>query len=360
MPQAHRDWGVSWAKLVNPPPGNDPLPDVLYKNVRMHTDKWDGEYIARGERGGVEYVLRMLGAWQDRSWATCYSLPNEPECNTPIGIINLRNFSIGAMYEASAHGIRVIALEWPEGNPNDDGTGDDGVAREKVRAFAPVAMEAVALGHFIGWHLYWRPGAEGPLDRWHALGRRDADIETWRQAGVPVDRLRVLVTECGIDGGIAPNSPHYARKKGWLHYVEQGLLAPEQYFQQVAEFERAARERPWLVAAFLFGFGPESEWVTFGLDEGATRSIIDAIRALGSPPHNPIGDIESEIRLAAWNALEIAHNPGAAFPQYAREHMLGRPVTSEQDIAGYRFQGYALGIVFARIGDWPNTTHMGW
>ena len=69
---------------------------------------------------------------------------------------------------------------------------------------------------------------------------------------------------------------------------------------------------------------------------------------------------EETIRRAAWQALGIPYNPDAAFPRYAREHDLGNPVTREVDVAGYRLQGYAGGIVYARIGDWDNIREIPW
>jgi hypothetical protein len=66
------------------------------------------------------------------------------------------------------------------------------------------------------------------------------------------------------------------------------------------------------------------------------------------------------MRNAAWNQLGIPFNPEAAFAKYAREQKLGNPVTTEFDVSGYRAQGFAGGIVYAKIGDWANIHVLTW
>jgi len=81
-------------------------------------------------------------------------------------------------------------------------------------------------------------------------------------------------------------------------------------------------------------------------------------------PEPPPAEVtESDIRNAAWNRVYpegIAYNPNAAFPVFAKRHSLGVPVTAEFDIGPYRVQGYANGIVYARIGDWGNIKLLEW
>lgn len=291
MQQALIDLGSNWVKFVNPPAGPDPMPRISNKIVRIWTDDIDAQFIARGEAGGRDFVRHMLPQWRERSWGApeyiaeydgkkvVYSLANEPESNSNTGLANLCAYSLGAMREADANGIKVVILELPEGNPGDNQTGDVGVSAWKLQQLAPAVREAVALGHYVGLHAYWRPGVEGPLGRWHALGRIEWDVEIWQQLGIDISNLKLLVTEWGVDGGIAPEQPGHAPKTGWLT-----LCDPTTYFQEVAEGERRARQLPWLKSLLLFDWGPESEWVSFGHDEGAVRSIIRATGPLLEPP----------------------------------------------------------------------------
>jgi hypothetical protein len=66
------------------------------------------------------------------------------------------------------------------------------------------------------------------------------------------------------------------------------------------------------------------------------------------------------MRQAAWGQAQVNFNRTSSFAQYARQHNLGAPLTNEFDIEGYRAQGFALAIVYARIGDWDNITHSAW
>jgi len=67
-------------------------------------------------------------------------------------------------------------------------------------------------------------------------------------------------------------------------------------------------------------------------------------------------DVEELIRKAAYEALKVPWNPVAALARTARQNDLGMPLTPERDItiAGvtYRFQVFALGVVWARLGNW--------
>jgi len=67
-----------------------------------------------------------------------------------------------------------------------------------------------------------------------------------------------------------------------------------------------------------------------------------------------------DIRHAGWQALRIPYNPTAAFQSYARKHGLGFPVTGEFDVGDIRAQGYANGIVYARIGQWNKVKTLRW
>ena len=356
MQQALVDLGSNWVKFVNPPAGPDPMPRIPNKIVRIHTDKIDDQFVPRREQGGRDFVRHMLPQWRERPWATCYSLANEPECNSNEGLADLCTYSLGAMREADANGIKVVILDLPEGNPGDNQTGDVGVSAWKLQQLTPAVKEAVATGHYVGLHAYWRPGVDGPLGRWHALGRIEWDVEIWRQLGVDISKLNLLVTEWGVDGGIAPEKPGHTPKTGWLT-----LCDPTTYFQEIAEGERRAQELPWLKSLLLFDWGPESEWVSFGHDEGAVRNIVRAIDPLGpvEPPPTD-GATDDEIRNLSWNYVGVAYNPTHAFPMYARERGLGAPLGGTFDHKGIRIQPFMGGIVKCVVGDWGNTTHIKW
>lgn len=283
MPGTLAEWRPDWVKIVNPGVGcTDPFPEVANKNVRIHTDDWDNAYVERGEEGGRAYVQRLLPDWNSWPWATAKEVTNERECNSNPGIANLVNFSIGAMREASAHGHQVIILNWPEGNPHDNNTHDPSVAEWKVKQYIPAVLEAIRLGHIIGLHAYWRPeiGTAGPLDPHHALGRIEQDVAWWIEEGVPLDGLRVQVTEWGVDGGVGGHT----KEEGWISMVAHGLLHFDEYMAQIAEGERRARQVAWLQALYIFDVGCWPRWRNYNHDRATIHSIIAALQAISQPP----------------------------------------------------------------------------
>jgi len=351
--RAMADWGPAWVKIMDPPEnGIDPFPEVPYKDIRFHTDKWDNDYVARGEQGGREYIQRLLPNINRCPWATAVEVTNERECNSEPGMTSLCNFSIGAMRELSAHGKRGIILNWPEASPhNQDQPGTEHTVW-KMTKFLPAVREAVAQGHIIGRHCYWRPEVEGPLGPYHALGRLEWDVQWWANQDIDVDRLQVLVTEWGIDGGIDHKPP----VQGWRDMVNQGLLTPAQYVAQITEGERRAQQLSWLLGLFLFNAGSQEKWLGYDHDEGIVRNIIVQMHAVQPPPVlSP-----EEIRNLAWNAVGVPYNPTHAFPQYAREHGLGAPLGNTFDQGNVRIQAFMGGVVFCPINQWDQTKHISW
>ena len=80
-------------------------------------------------------------------------------------------------------------------------------------------------------------------------------------------------------------------------------------------------------------------------------------------PPTPPTDIEAVIREAAYNHLYpsgVDYNAAAAFQAVARQRGLGVPTTREFDVGSYRAQGFALKILFAKIGAWQNIREVSW
>ncbi len=78
----------------------------------------------------------------------------------------------------------------------------------------------------------------------------------------------------------------------------------------------------------------------------------------------PASNFEEEIRRAALAARAplggIDYDPASTFPPFARAHGLGMPLTQELGYAGYRFQGYAGGIVYAPVADLTDLRILSW
>jgi hypothetical protein len=263
-----RDVGAGWIKIVNPPTGRVLYPDVPHVLVRFWTDDRDAAYIREGRAGGSRFVREMRDQWLSVPDATAWELANEPDCNSNEGLAQLNEYTIGALEQAAVYGLKLCVLNLPEGNPS----GDEAAIRWKWQQLLPCIKRAVQGGHYIGLHAYWRPGVEGPTGRYHALGRRASDIVAWRELGIT--GARVLINECGIDGGIAGNPP----REGW-----RALSDADTYRAEIVEAERYARTIPGVDALMLFTADYLGEWGSYDVDETFARSLIAPLRMLNAP-----------------------------------------------------------------------------
>jgi len=122
---------------------------------------------------------------------------------------------------------------------------------------------------------------------------------------------------------------------------------------------------PWLIANERMGHvdptWTEDAW--YRMD--SELPVIAAIKAMGPEP-TPLTPLplDETLRNAAWNRRGLAYNPDAAFPQYARQHNLGSPLTGEFDVhwqgKTYRVQGFTGAIVYTEVGDWGNIKKQSW
>ena len=304
-----RDVKPQWAKIINPPAGFV-IPGVANSLVRIWTDNIDAGYIAGGRQGGRDFVRSMWPRWQQNP-ATCYSLWNEPDVNTNAGIANLAQAYIGAVEQASALGTCVCVGEFPEGNPHNNNTGNEDATRWKLLQFHDAFRVAADAGMPWAPHAYWRPGVEGPTGRWHALGRIAWDLDV-----LDIPNLRTLVSECGIDGGIAG----YPGQQGW-----QQLTTEVRYRAEIVAAEEYARTIPGLEALMLFGFGAQHPWESFDIPESFARSLVAPLRAVSAPPPVTPEPQPSAVVMAivntdkAWYSADSVFGPYDGHPERARD-----------------------------------------
>jgi len=122
---------------------------------------------------------------------------------------------------------------------------------------------------------------------------------------------------------------------------------------------------PWLIASERMGHVDPSwtEDAWYRIDD--ELPVVDAVKAMGPDPIPPSPvPLDQTLRNAAWNRRGLAYNPNAAFPQYARQHNLGSPLTGEFDVTWedktYRVQGFTGAILYAAVGDWGNIRRLSW
>ena len=298
-----RELGAQWAKVVNPPLDTPIMPSVPHVAVRFWSDDVSAAYIARGYEGGRQFVRDQAGAFRRvQARGKVLELWNESDCNSNEGLIQLRQATLGAIDEANAQGITLAILNAAEGNPHDNGTGNDGVVTWKWWQLQPCIDAAVRYGHYLGRHCYWRPDVEGPTGRWHALGRLEADIAMLKDLGVDVDNLKILVNEFGIDGGIGGHEE--TKELGWRHFEPSG----DTYRAQIVEGEAYARAHlPQVGALMLFTSGYEGKWASFEHDVVFCGSLIGPLLALDATPAPP--DVPPSIPMPATPGPTIVLAP---------------------------------------------------
>jgi hypothetical protein len=342
---AHDALGSAWVKIVNPTAGGDPFPGRR-KLLRFWTDDWDRALLAKGKAGGIEYINRSAPTWSKyTAWGyTVFELPNEPGCNSNEEIAALRDFTVAAVDRAHELGYLVCALNLPEGNPHDNGTGNPEVSRWKMQQLAP----ALARADYVGLHCYWCPGVEGPMGSYHA-GRYMQNIAWASEVLGFIPRL--LIGECGVDGLINGYAPY----KSWKTLYK----SPEAYAQDAKLFIREAEKRAYVEGLFFFTAGYEDPWKDYDHDERVVRAIADAITMPAQ------GEIERLIAEETQKHI-IPLNPQAGFEREGAARGL-LPASREFDVTigsvTYRAQAYRHPnerdwqyIVYCVIGDWGNTT----
>ena len=184
---------------------------------------------------------------------------------------------------------------------------------------------------------------------WYCLRYRTHILEPLKAAGITP---RLLITETGIDGGVADKPG-----QGWKAYG--GMDA---YYSQLRWYDGELRKDPEVVAALPFTSGPEQTWLSFDVNEELSRRMADYILAT-EPVIAPPMPEPHEIREVAWNHLyvtPIAYNPTAALPAYARLHDLGVPTTPEVVVKGATVQGFGKAIAFCRTGEWDKCEALPW
>jgi len=293
-------WGSTWVKMVNPPEGGEsPFPNQKV-DVRWWTDDIDSYHIANGYEGGVAFVERMAPIWLARPYAECYELANEPDHNSELGIRNLVAYSLGAMDEAARRNLKVCILNPPEASPHGGDPYSENLRVSKCKALVPAVRKAVEQGHYVGMHAYWRPGVAGPTDAFHALGHVAFTVKVWGDEGVDLSRLRLLVTETGIDGSLAGHTPF----QGWRDLVDIGS-----YARQIAEAETYARQLGYVDSLMIFTTGYEPPWGGFNLNE-VDCDVIGEFLPSSPPPPPPVP--EDDPWIASTRNFRLRLNPDAA------------------------------------------------
>lgn len=253
-----------WYKVVLPPI-DDPFPGK--KGIGrpwIGGDNVENTYIRDGAAGADRYFERLRQYYLDRPYIWAWEGPNEPQPMADYGFRAALNAFTGRWVDLM-HAIskRTVALCLSVGWPDQPGH---------------ILELPYALGRTDYWalHEYSAPTMQDAAG-WHCLRYRQT-VQALKDAGHRVPPL--LITECGIDGGVLkPPQP----KTGWKTHAWDA----EDFMGQLSWYDRELCQDDYVEAAFVFTSGPESEWTDFDVNETLTRKLVAHINAGGPLPVEP-------------------------------------------------------------------------
>jgi hypothetical protein len=284
-------WGFPrWVKVMNPPvPDAFPGTYVLGRIFeRPDNNTWEGQMVAKGSTGGVEYFNALLPYYDARRGiVTAWEGPNEPALQTVQQANNYRDFLDAWALQMHAVGLKVCGGSIAVGNPKlacFDANND------VLRIIAP----ALSRCDYWSYHGYWQRPYD-PKDDWWAHRYRLIVSEC---AAMGFTLPPLIISECGADIGGGHND-------GWRCQYNGDWNA---FFADIKRYSSELDKDNYVVAATFFTSGPNDDWDMFEHDQA--NAIAMGQYVVGDVPV-PVDD------LLVWaETIVIPFNPNAALFQY--------------------------------------------
>ncbi len=252
--------GVRWLKWMDPP---KQMPawaaGVKVIGRTFEPDDVSNDRIRLGAQGARDWFANWLPFYQARPWVYAWESTNEPQPMSEPGFrARLSEFTVELARLMHAAGLRLVGMNWSVGWP------DTGTAAE----MGP-GVEAC---DYLGLHEYAAPAMSDGGGFWTLRYRRTiAELEA---AGYKVPTI--LVTECGIDGGVVGQ-----HKKGWRTFANWAA-----YLGQLQWYSRELDRDSRIVAATIFTAGPHFDWLNFEVGEAEAMQLANWL-AQDEPPALP-------------------------------------------------------------------------
>jgi uncharacterized small protein (DUF1192 family) len=177
-------------------------------------------------------------------------------------------------------GARSVVGNFATGNPTN---------LEWWPAFFPALETAKAHDGFLGLHEYsapymqwmygrnqWNPAEDAGDTGWTTCRYR----KVYRQMLPPELHLPLLVTECGIDGGVNPRPGPPGG--GWKDFVEywretgRDPDGPTEYMNQLRWYDEELQKDPYVVGATIYCFGViDPRWESFNIVGPMAQRLAD-------------------------------------------------------------------------------------
>ena len=279
--------GAGYVKLIDPPQ-QDPGWTAKTIGRTFMPDADSNRLIWRGKDGAREWFTHWLPFYRSRRWVYGWEAPNEPAPPHNVEFATrLNEFTVELCRLMEAERLRLVGLNlavgWPFLLHFDD-------PPPRARYFKDAVKALADGGHYLGLHEYSAPAMWDDKGA-HCLRYRHT-VEELRQVHCPIPRI--LIGECGIDGGVL-KPPRWG--EGWM-----GFTTIDEYLAQLLWYELELQKDDYVEAGFIFGVEPNQEWERFRF------SYEMAMRLAGMVPPAPSPTLETEIREARRHtdhALEI-------------------------------------------------------
>jgi hypothetical protein len=247
-----RAGAFAWVKGIDPdhwhctPAEMFPGKRVLARLYPQGGDGWEHQFMAQGEQGAQDYALLMAPRYDKLLQGGCYDVegPNEPHPN----VNNWRaycDFEQRWVQIMALNGLRPWVWSFGVGWPGLAAAGD----AVTVGMLAGPMMAAAIAGGGVALHEYGAPTMQSGGGWWTLRYRR-------MLAELQPNHVPIIISECGIDGGLAGNP-----RMGWKRYANV-----EQYRAQLAWYDDEICKDADVLAATVFTTCPTGEWATFNVN----------------------------------------------------------------------------------------------
>lgn len=182
-------------------------------------------------------------------------------------------------------GLRAVVGNFATGTPELD---------QHWQAFLPALYEAKANGGYLGLHEYSAPFMQWMTGKNQVNPNEDQGDEGWTTLRyrkvyrhmLPDDlkELPLLITECGIDGGVYPRPGPPGG--GWRDFEEFNIRqGPGDYLSQLMWYDAELQRDNFVQGAAIFCFGTQDpHWNSWDIRDYSAR-IADYMSSLGGKTH---------------------------------------------------------------------------
>jgi hypothetical protein len=223
--------------------------------------------VAAEARRALEAVLPLALDQRRAGLVDAWEGYNEPVPGDEGQMRKLADLEAERVRLLAENGLRAVVGNFGSGNP----------PLEWWPAFRPALEAAQANAGYLGLHEYsaptiWTKTNRLPLDfraepgdeGWLTLRYRKVYQQFLLPWGI---RLPLVMTECGVDGGIAnrPGPPGQGWEDFGSYWAELGMGkdVPGNYIEQLAWYDSELRLDDYVVGASIFAMTAYQEWKSF-------------------------------------------------------------------------------------------------